>query len=72
MLTKYIKSVLWGLVVRLSYVQDAWCLKVNKAETPKYKDEKESKGGPAYAIVLNRGELCPSHLGCFTFGKEPL
>jgi len=27
-LTKYIKSVLWGVAVRLSYKQDAWCLKV--------------------------------------------
>jgi len=30
---------------------------INKTETPKYKDEKEGKVGPAYAIVLNRGEL---------------
>ena len=29
LLTKYIKSVLWGVAVRLSYIQDAWCLKVN-------------------------------------------
>ena len=27
--TKYIKSVLWGVAIRLSYVQDAWCLRVN-------------------------------------------
>ena len=27
--TKYIKSVLWGVAVRLSCIQDAWCLKVN-------------------------------------------
>jgi len=27
-LTKYIKSVLWGVAVHLSYIQDAWCLKV--------------------------------------------
>ena len=29
LLTKYIKSVLWGEAVRLSYIWDAWCLKVN-------------------------------------------
>ena len=29
MLTNYIKRVLWGGAVRLSYIQDAWCLKVN-------------------------------------------
>jgi len=28
LLTKYIKSVLWRVMVRLSYIQDAWCLKV--------------------------------------------
>jgi len=27
-LTKNIKSVLWGIAVRLFYIQDAWCLKV--------------------------------------------
>jgi len=26
---KYIKSVLWRVAKRLSYKQDAWCLKVN-------------------------------------------
>ena len=29
-MTKYIKSVLWGVAVCLSYIQDAWCLKVKK------------------------------------------
>jgi len=29
-LTKHTKSVLWGLAVRLSYIQDAWCLKVKR------------------------------------------
>ena len=24
LLTKYMKSVLWGVAVRLSYIQDAW------------------------------------------------
>jgi len=28
-LIKYIKSVLWRVVKRLSYIQDARCLKVN-------------------------------------------
>jgi len=28
-LIKYIKSVLWRVAKRLSYVEDAWCLKVN-------------------------------------------
>jgi len=28
LLIKYIKSVLWRVVKRLSYIQDAWCLKV--------------------------------------------
>ena len=29
MLIKYIKSVLWRAAKRLSYIEDAWCLKVN-------------------------------------------
>ena len=29
LLIKYIKSVLWTVAKRLSYIQDAWCLKVN-------------------------------------------
>ena len=29
LLIKYIKSVLWRVVKRLSYIQDARCLKVN-------------------------------------------
>ena len=31
LLIKYIKSVLWRLAKRLSYVEDARCLKVNKS-----------------------------------------
>jgi len=30
MLIKYIKIVLWRVSERLSYVEDAWCLKANK------------------------------------------
>jgi len=33
LLIKYIKSVLWRLVKRLSYMQDARCLKVNLNKT---------------------------------------
>ena len=29
LLIKYIKSVLWRVEERLSYTEDAWCLKVN-------------------------------------------
>jgi len=29
LLTIYIKRVLWGVAVRLSFTWDAWCLKVN-------------------------------------------
>ena len=29
LLIKYIKSVLWGVAKRLSYIEDARCLKVN-------------------------------------------
>jgi len=29
LLIKYIKSVLWRVVKRLSYIEDAWYLKVN-------------------------------------------
>jgi len=35
LLTKYIKSVLWGVAVRLSYIQDAWCLKAKDSESVK-------------------------------------
>ena len=31
LLIKYIKSVLWRVVKRLSYIQDARCLKVNNS-----------------------------------------
>ena len=30
LLIKYVKSVLWGVAKRLSYIEDARCLKVNK------------------------------------------
>jgi len=30
LLIKYIKSVLWRVVKRLSYIEDARCLKVNQ------------------------------------------
>jgi len=30
LLTKYIKSVLWGVTIRLSYIWDVWCLKVKE------------------------------------------
>ena len=30
LLTNNIKSVLWGWAVRLSYIEDAWCLKVKE------------------------------------------
>jgi len=29
LLIKYIKSLLWRVAKRLSYIEDAWCLKVN-------------------------------------------
>ena len=29
-MTKYIKRLLQGVAVRLSYTQDAWCLKINR------------------------------------------
>jgi len=29
--TKFIKSALWGVAVRLAYILDAWCLNVNEA-----------------------------------------
>ena len=29
LLIKYIKSVLWRVAKRLSYIEEAWCLKVN-------------------------------------------
>jgi len=36
LLTKYIKSVLWGVAVCLSYIQAAWCLKVNTVWTSSF------------------------------------
>jgi len=32
LLIKYIKSILWKVTKRLSYIEDAWCLKVKKAK----------------------------------------
>ena len=29
LLIKYVKSILWRVAKRLSYIEDAWCLKVN-------------------------------------------
>ena len=45
MLTKYIKRVLWGLTVCLSYIQDAWCLKFKYLEyrISEYKSYLEDK-----------------------------
>ena len=34
LLIKYIKSVLWRVAKRLSYIEDAWCLKVNVSLLP--------------------------------------
>ena len=33
MLIKYIKSILWKVVKRLSYIEEARCLKVNQTDT---------------------------------------
>jgi len=33
LLIKYIKSVLWRVAKRLSYTEDAWCLKVKYEES---------------------------------------
>jgi len=32
LLIKYIKSLLWRVAKRLSYIEDAWCLKVKEAK----------------------------------------
>ena len=40
-LTKYIKSVLWGVAIRLSYIYDAWCLKVKQHFTVDWEERKE-------------------------------
>jgi hypothetical protein len=32
LLVKYIKSILWRVAERLSYIEDAWCLEVNEAK----------------------------------------
>ena len=36
LLIKYIKSVLWGIAKRLSYIEDARCLKVNFTDFEMY------------------------------------
>ena len=36
MLIKYTKSVLWRVAERLSYIEDAWCLKVNVRNREKF------------------------------------
>jgi len=43
LLSKYIKSVLCGEGVRLSYILDAWCLKVKKHPARITKPKAESK-----------------------------
>jgi len=41
---KYIKSVLWTVAKRLSYIQDARCLKVNKASIDEQKSREVFSG----------------------------
>jgi len=37
LLIKYIKSVLWRVAIRLSYIENAWCLKVNRFQYTYYR-----------------------------------
>jgi len=39
MLIKYIKSVLWSIAKRLSYIEDAWCLKFKDVRVTPFRND---------------------------------
>jgi len=49
-LTKYIKSVFWGVALHLSYIQDAWCLKV-KARQTEFRTEFGERRAPSKCCI---------------------
>jgi len=59
LLTKYIKSVLWGVAIRLSYIQDAWCLKVKSDRCSSVVRGSTGSGSVRYfvLVVITQGEV---------------
>ena len=51
LLIKYIKSVLWRVAKRLSYIQEAWCLKVK--ESPEMKHDSNRLTNEMESDMLN-------------------
>ena len=51
LLIKYINSVLWRVAKRLSYIQDAWCLKVKLANVESYLDRQHWKSDERLAEI---------------------
>ena len=62
MLIKYIKSVLWRVAKRLSYVEDARCLKVNLAEDDGLSYEYISSTQRSYILGLKPAAESPLEL----------
>jgi hypothetical protein len=54
LLIKYIRSILWRVAKRLSYIQDARCLKVNK------KREVKEQGAVGQKFKVKNGTGRPS------------
>ena len=48
LLIKYIKSVLWRVAKRLSYIEEARCLKVNGRSIPMMQATEEAKRDAEY------------------------
>jgi len=65
LLIKYIKSVLWRVVKRLSYIQDARCLKFNESE------QLTEPASQVYQLILeNTRPSCTLHLQVTFFVKR--
>ena len=55
LLIRYIKSVLWRVAKRLSYAEDAWCLKVNDSTFSGLLQMKSSNNAPVVYIIQPEG-----------------
>jgi len=52
-LIKYIKSVLWRVAKRLSYIEDARCLKVKGLMNEMSKNSRGFENEPKYYFILH-------------------
>ena len=65
LLIKYIKSVLWRVEKRLSYIQDARCLKVKMHGESKIKKKRKKDDDGAVNDCIKGNELYSFVKACF-------